>query len=92
MAEFKKYIATFKNPPREFRPVSMWFWCDDMRKDEITFQLEEFKKQGMNDVFVNAVWGIGVEYLSDEYFEYVKYCVDECKRLGMNYWIYDEFN
>ena len=92
MAEFKKYIDTFKNPPREFRPVSMWFWCDDMRKDEITFQLEEFKKQGMNDVFVNAVWGLGVEYLSDEYFEYVKYCVDECKRLGMNYWIYDEFN
>lgn len=92
MAEFKNYIDLFKNPGDEFRPVSMWFWNDEMRKDEITFQLEEFKKQGMYEVFVNAVWGIEVEYLSDEYFEYVKYCVDECKRLGMKYWIYDEFN
>ncbi len=88
----EKYISAFKNPAREFRPVSMWFWTGKLKKDEITFQLEQFKSQGMNDVFVNAAFGMDVEYLSDEFFEYVKYTVSECKRLDMNYWIYDELN
>ncbi|MCL2517706.1 MAG: hypothetical protein FWF15_03995 [Oscillospiraceae bacterium] len=90
--EYNKYIENFKNPPDEYRPATMWFWTDDLKEDEITFQLKEFKKQGIYDIFVNAVFGINVRYLSDEFFGFVKYAVAECKRLGLRYWIYDEFN
>ncbi len=92
MAEYQTYLDGFQKPSAEFRPVTMWFWNDDLRKEEITFQLEQFKQQGVCEVFVNAVWGINVDYLSDEYFAYVQHAVAECKRLGLKYWIYDEFN
>lgn len=86
------YIENFIGAPREYRPATMWFWNDDIREEEITFQLEKFLEQGIYDFFVNAIWGTTVEYLSLRYFELVKYTVQEAKRLGMKYWIYDEFN
>ena len=43
------YLDGFRNPPQAFRPVTMWFWNDDLRREEITFQLEQFKAQGVRD-------------------------------------------
>jgi len=90
--EYGEYIANFKNPPGEYRGATMWFLNDELKKEELSFQLEQFKEQGVYDIFVNAVWGLDVKYLSDEFFGFVRYIVDECKRLGLRYWIYDEFN
>ena len=90
--EYIEYIKNFRDPPDEYRPATMWFWNDELKKEEISFQLEEFKKQGICDIFVNAAFGLTVKYLSDEFFCFVKYAVGECKRLGLRYWIYDEFN
>ena len=81
MADLQTYMAGFRTPSEEFRPVTMWFWNDDLRKEEITFQLEQFKQQGVCEIFVNATWGIDVDYLSDEYFAFVQHAVEECKRL-----------
>ncbi|MBQ5607766.1 MAG: PHP domain-containing protein, partial [Oscillospiraceae bacterium] len=40
---------------------------------------------------VKAAGGFAVEYLSDRYMELIQYVVKEAKRLGMYYWIYDEY-
>ena len=85
-------LSGFMNSHHDYRPAVMWFWCDTLVEAEITAQMESFKKQGVNDFFVNHVWGSTDEYLGERFFEMIKYTVEEAKRLGLNFWIYDEFN
>ncbi len=82
----------FFEPDPGYRPAAMWYWNDELREDCITEQLEEFKKQGVNDFFVNHTWGAMDDYLGARYFEAIRHAVAESKRLGLSFWIYDEFN
>lgn len=92
MLDNQTLMKGFLNSDENYRPVTMWWWNDELCEDEITAQLEAFKSKGVNDVFVNHVWGARDEYLGERFFEVVRYTVKEAKRLGMRYWIYDEFN
>ena len=85
-------LKGFINSDENYRPVTMWWWNDELCEEEITEQLEGFKSKGVNEFFVNHVWGAKDEYLGERFFEVVKHTVKEAKRLGMKYWIYDEFN
>ncbi|MBE6929294.1 MAG: hypothetical protein E7463_03350 [Ruminococcaceae bacterium] len=85
-------LSGLEKPHHDYRPALMWFWNDELREEEISAQLEEFAKKGVNDFFVNATWGMTDEYLGERYFEIVKHTVKEAKRLGLSFWIYDEFN
>ena len=86
-----KLMDGFINPHPDYRPVTMWHWSDVLTEDEITKQLESFKNKGIIDFFVNPVVGFEEDYLSEHYFEIVKYTVKEAKRLGLSFWIYDEY-
>jgi len=92
MSVENKFLKGFFESQPDYRPAAMWFWDDELKEKEITAQLEAFKEQGLNDFFVNHVWGATDEYLGDRYFEIIKYTVEETKRLGLSFWIYDEFN
>ena len=87
-----KLLKGFAESQPDYRPAAMWFWDDELQEKEITAQLEAFKEKGLNDFFVNHVWGATDEYLGDRYFDIIKYTVEETKRLGLSFWIYDEFN
>ncbi|MBQ9938511.1 MAG: hypothetical protein IJO96_03165, partial [Oscillospiraceae bacterium] len=91
--EFKsELLSGFVNSHHDYRPAVMWFWSDTLVEEELTAQMESFQKQGVNDFFVNHVWGATDEYLGERFFEMIKYTVKEAKRLNLNFWIYDEFN
>lgn len=83
---------SFKQPDIQFRPVVMWFWNDRISKDEITFQIEQFRDSGIFDFFIHPLWGMEIEYLSEDYFELIRHAVDVAKKNNMHYWIYDEYN
>lgn len=85
-------IEEFKNPSYDYNPVEMWFWNGDVDEEGITFQLEKFRDQNIVDFFIHPTAGFTVPYLSERYFELIKHVVKEAKRLGMRYWIYDEFD
>jgi len=85
-------LSGFITPHHDYRPATMWFWNDDLVESEITAQMESFAEKGINDFFVNHVWGATDEYLGERYFEVVKHAVKEAERLGLSFWIYDEFN
>ncbi len=87
----KKLIETFRNPHTDYGPVVMWFWNDYITKEGITFQLEKFREENITDFFIHPAVGFSVEYLSDHYMELIRFVVQEAKRLGMHYWIYDEY-
>ena len=80
----------FSDPPVEYRSVPFWSWNDKMTREEIDLQLEDFKAKGIGGVFMHPRYGLITEYLSDEWFEMVRYTVDKCRELGMEAWIYDE--
>ena len=92
MSQNGKLLKGFFEPQPDYRPATMWFWNGiDLREDEITAQLEGFKSKGINDFFFNYVSGTSDVYLGERFFELVKYTVKEAKRLGLSFWIYDEF-
>ena len=76
----------------DYRPATMWWWGDELCEKEITAQMEAFKEKGIVDFFVNHTWGALDEYLGERFFEMIKYTVNEAKRLGLSFWMYDEFN
>ena len=92
MQKENKLLDGFFCPHPDYRPATMWFWNDEMQEYEISSQLEAFKSKGINDFFVSHTWGTLDDYLGERFFEVVKYTVKESERLGLHFWIYDEFN
>jgi len=88
---FEKLVQGFKKPSVEYSPVVMWFWNGAITKEGITYQLEKFREQNITEFFIHYCPGCDVEYLTDSHMELIKYVVKEAKRLGMHYWIYDEY-
>jgi len=91
-SDITKLTEGFKNPSPEHYPVLMWFWNGDMDEAGITFQLENFREQNITQFFIHPSSGCKVEYLSERYGQLIRHAVNEAKRLGMKYWIYDEFS
>ncbi len=88
----KSFVKSFVKPDTSFYPKLMWFWNDAIDKAEIEFQIKEFKKAEIYEFFVHPVSGMEVDYLSDEFFDLIKFTVQCAKENGMKFWIYDEFN
>ncbi|MHC4441419.1 MAG: glycosyl hydrolase [Planctomycetota bacterium] len=90
----------FQDPPAEYRPAPFWFWNDAMEKDEIVSQLKALKDAGVGGVMFHPRYGLGGEYgraelgyyFSTEYFDLVGYTVQQCKKLGLEVWLYDDYN
>jgi len=83
-------ISLFPDPPSEYRSAPLWDWNEQISKEGISFQMEEFKKAGIGGVFVHPRPGLLTEYLSDEWFELFDYTVQKGRELDLKVWIYDE--
>ncbi|MBO1514874.1 glycosyl hydrolase [Metabacillus bambusae] len=82
----------FLHPPEEFTPIPFWFWNDDLTKEEITRQINDFYDKGVTGFVLHPRIGVPEEivYLSDYFMELVQTAVEEAKRLGMLVILYDE--
>jgi hypothetical protein len=87
----KQLRTLLENPPTEFRPQPVWSLNSVLTRERLTEMLEQFKAQGMGGVFVLPRWGLVTGWLMDEWFEMWGHAMRECKRLGMECQIYDEF-
>jgi len=85
-------LQQFRTPEDQYVPPVMWFWNDKIEEAEIAYQLGKFKESGFCEFFVHPLWGMEEEYLSESFFQLIKYTVAEAKKLGMYFWIYDEYN
>lgn len=82
--------AAFQNPPVSCRPHTRWWWMGNaLRKEDITWQLEQMREQGIGGVeqiTMGEVYEKGnVPYLSPEYLELVGHAVTEARRLGLEF-------
>ena len=80
----------FKNPTSEYRGTPFWAWNCALNKEEMAFQIETLKKMGFGGFHMHSRTGMATEYLSDEFFDFVKFCVDKAKKEDMLAYLYDE--
>lgn len=75
---------------KSYRPIPFWSWNDKLDEQELRRQVRWMKEQGFGGYFMHARSGLVTEYLSDEWFNCIKACVDEGNKIGMDSWAYDE--
>lgn len=76
-----------------YPPYTLWQWMNGcVTKEGITYDLEAFKKAGINDVQQFLVGGSEaditdpeVTVLGEKWMELMRFALDECKRLGMTF-------
>lgn len=86
----KEIIQALENPTSEYRGHPFWSWNDKLDPEMLRWQIREMKRVGLGGYFMHARGGLITEYLSDDWFDCIKACVDEGKKTGMESWSYDE--
>lgn len=81
---------TFKEIPKEYRPIPFWSWNEKLNVEETREQIHMMDKAGMGGFFMHARGGLQTPYMGEEWFENVSASVEESKKLGMRPWAYDE--
>ena len=90
MGTLDEVKGLLKNPPKEYRSAPFWGWNDKLQKENLGEQIEGFKRAGMGGFFIHSREGLETEYLSTEWMEDVKFCVDKARENDLELWIYDE--
>ena len=70
--------------------LPFWSWNDKLDKEKLLKQVRDMKEKGYAGFFMHARGGLLTDYLSDEWFDCIRACCDEAKKLGMQAWAYDE--
>ncbi|MFW5972511.1 MAG: hypothetical protein ACOCTG_00850, partial [Bacteroidota bacterium] len=82
----------FARPPLEMGIVPFWFWNGDLEYDEMEWQLRQYYDKGVRSLFIHGRMGLNVPYLSDGWFDRVKFVVEKAKEIGIDAWVYDEMD
>jgi len=86
-------VNIFRDPPREYYPVPWWAWTGKMEKKEMRRQLKLMFDQGIYEFFIFPIYGLEYPvFLKDSWWAYIDFTIEECKKLDMKVWIYDDLN
>jgi len=86
----KLTLDLFKNPTSEYRGTPFWAWNCELNLEELEWQMEILKKMGFGGVHMHVRSGMATPYLSDEYMQLIKACVEKAKKEDMLAYLYDE--
>jgi len=86
----RKFIEEIRTHSLEYGSIPFWSWNDKLDPEELRRQIRVMHDLKMRGFFMHARGGLETEYLSDEWFDCIRACVDEAKKLGMEAWSYDE--
>ena len=93
---FKQFVS----PESFFMPGYFWSWNDNMTKDIFSEQLTDMSRHGALTVCplpipkefrpVNMPTRMEPDYLTPAYLDLFRFAAEQCKRLNMKMWLYDE--
>ena len=83
-------MLEFKNPPKQYRGAPFWAWNCKVNKEMLAKQIRCFKEMGFGGYHMHTRLGMTTEYLSDEFMDYISFCVEEGKKENMSSYLYDE--
>lgn len=94
MDQPRSLLEQFAAPSKRYRPWPFLALNDEYPEGSgerrITEILENMARVGYGGVFLHARPGLITEYLSDRWFEVIRHCIAECRRLGIVSGLYDE--
>lgn len=89
-------LEEFRDPPAEYGSVGMWWWdAGHLTEDRIKGQIIEMQGRGVATSCISPIYGPGQqystvpEYFTDEWWAFVKYSLEEQKKIGMEQWFCD---
>ena len=88
--DYNQLKKDFVSPNTQHRSLPFWAWNDALCGEELVRQIHSMKEQGIGGFFMHSREGLETEYLSKEWFDLIKTCVDAAKEAGMEAWLYDE--
>lgn len=81
-------------------PAIFWFWNGALDRDGIRRRLDAFREKGLRAVYIHPMpdsfrpgdfhGGMTVPYLSDTFFEWIRFAAEEIRKREMILWLYDE--
>jgi hypothetical protein len=79
--------------PAAMRPAPLWFWNNStVEPEELRQQMCDFKKAGYGGLSILPFGrDFKPKYLTDEYFEVYRVCMEEAANLNLRLCIYDEY-
>ena len=88
--EKKPDPVLFRQPTAEYRGAPFWAWNCDLDDDMLRREIEVMHQMGMGGFHMHTRVGMSLRYLSDEYMDKVRLCVEEARKRHMLAWLYDE--
>lgn len=67
-----------------------WSWNDKLDDDELCRQMEIMEENGIEGFFMHTRGGLITEYMSEDWFDKIRVCLDKADELDMQAWAYDE--
>jgi len=80
----------FRNPTCEYRGTPFWAWNAELTKERLSKQIADFKDMGFGGYHMHVRTGMVTEYLTDEFFDFIRHCVGEAEKKDMLAYLYDE--
>ena len=80
----------FQNPTCEYRGTPFWAWNCSLTPELLMEEIEYLKEMGMGGYHIHVRTGMDTQYLSEEYMNLIKECVEKGKKEQMLTWLYDE--
>jgi hypothetical protein len=90
MPDASQAYAHFQNPPPEYGLTMWWWWNGPMSEADIVRDLRDMHEHNICAVMIWAAPGLEIAYLSPEWFDRVRFAVDQARQLNMRVWLMDE--
>ena len=91
---YETLLEAFRTPDHaEYGEVPLWWWEGaKMSQERITWQLETLAEKGVKAVcpIQRSPGRCDPQSFEPEWWELFRYVNEECKRLGMKLWAYDQ--
>src|SRR5688500_13243799 len=92
MSSATSFARLFETPTADYRACPFWFWNGELEPAELVRQVCLMDEAGIGGFVIHARVGLGVAYLSDQWFDRCKLVIEEAEQRRMKVWIYDEDN
>ncbi len=93
-------IEEFRQPEAFYGPIYSWVWNAPLDEQTIYEQIDEMESAGIRSFYIipeppefrpeMMITTMTPEYLSREFFEYIRKAVSYAEEKGMVVWVYDE--
>ncbi len=80
----------FENPTSEYRGTPFWAWNCKLEQGMINEQVDIMQEMGFGGFHMHVRTGLDTPYLSEEYMQRIRGCVEYADSKDMLSWLYDE--